>query len=83
MLGELIIACDRDPRQRSALLRTAMWIGYLLAGMGAVRLDCVGANLRVVTYNIDADTGGADGALGGVYAGPGLTTVLQAIGKDI
>lgn len=38
-------------------------------------------NLRVVTYNIDADTGGADGDIGGVYSGPGLTTVLQAIGN--
>lgn len=37
--------------------------------------------LRVVTYNINADTGGADGKYGGVYSGPGLTTVLQAIGN--
>src|SRR5262245_43235342 len=37
--------------------------------------------LRVVSYNIDADTGGADGQMGGVYAGPGLSTVLQAIGN--
>ena len=37
--------------------------------------------LRVVTYNIDADTGGAHGARGGDIAGPGLTTVLQAIGN--
>src|SRR4051794_20947111 len=38
-------------------------------------------SLRVVTYNIDADTGGADGSMGGVYAGPGLSTVLQGIGN--
>lgn len=38
-------------------------------------------SLRVVTYNIDADTGGAPGEAGGVYSGPGLTTVLQAIGN--
>jgi hypothetical protein len=37
--------------------------------------------LRIVNYNIDADSGKADGALGGVYAGPGLTTVLEAIGN--
>ncbi|HEY1601339.1 MAG TPA: hypothetical protein VGG64_17185 [Pirellulales bacterium] len=34
--------------------------------------------LRIVTYNIDADTNGAAGA----DAGPGLTTVLQAIGSE-
>ena len=38
--------------------------------------------LRVVTYNIDADTGGSVGQLGGPDAGPGLTTVLQAIGNE-
>ena len=37
--------------------------------------------LRIATYNIDADTGGATGAMGGPDAGPGLTTVLQAIGS--
>ncbi len=40
--------------------------------------------LRVVTYNIDADTGGQTGQIGGPTAGPGLTTVLQGIGsKDL
>ena len=34
--------------------------------------------LRIVTYNIDADTNGAAGA----DAGPGLATVLQAIGNE-
>jgi hypothetical protein len=38
--------------------------------------------LRVVTYNVQADTGGANGAIGGPTAGPGLTTVLQAIGNE-
>jgi hypothetical protein len=38
--------------------------------------------LRVVTYNIDADTGGATGQKGGPTAGPGLATVLQAIGAE-
>jgi hypothetical protein len=37
--------------------------------------------LRVVTYNIDADTGGQSGQIGGPIAGPGLTTVLQGIGN--
>ena len=32
----------------------------------------------MVTYNIDADTNGSDGA----DAGPGLTTVLQAVGDE-
>jgi hypothetical protein len=38
--------------------------------------------LRIATYNIDADTGGAVGAMGGPDAGPGLTAVLQAIGQE-
>src|SRR5882724_11609436 len=38
--------------------------------------------LRVVTYNIDADTGGSFGGTGGPISGPGLTTVLQAIGNS-
>src|SRR4051794_40767124 len=37
--------------------------------------------LRVAAYNIDADTGGSTGQKGGPIAGPGLTTVLQAIGN--
>src|SRR3954454_15966275 len=36
--------------------------------------------LRVVAYNIDADTGGASGQMGGPTSGPGLITVLQGIG---
>jgi hypothetical protein len=38
--------------------------------------------LRVVTYNIDADTGGAHGAMGGDISGPGLAAVLQAVGDE-
>ena len=38
--------------------------------------------LRIVTYNVQADTGGANGAIGGPISGPGLTTVLQAIGSE-
>ena len=34
--------------------------------------------LRIATYNINADTGG----LAGSQSGPGLTTVLQAIGSE-
>jgi autotransporter-associated beta strand protein len=37
-------------------------------------------DLRVVTYNIDADTGGTIGQKGGPDGGPGLTAVLEAIG---
>jgi hypothetical protein len=39
-------------------------------------------DLRIVTWNIDADTGGAVGAMGGVDGGPGLSAVLQAIGQE-
>jgi hypothetical protein len=38
--------------------------------------------LRIVTYNVDADTGGGVGQMGGPDSGPGLTTVLQAIGNE-
>jgi hypothetical protein len=37
--------------------------------------------LRVVTYNIDADTGGSGGQAGGPTSGPGLDVVLEAIGS--
>ncbi len=58
--------------QRSAIL--ILWVG-IVAGTATAQ------SLRVVTYNIDADTGGAVGSMGGSQAGPGLTTVLQAIGN--
>ena len=38
------------------------------------------ADLRIVTYNIDADTGGGVGQMGGPDGGPGLSAVLEAIG---
>src|SRR4051794_37013691 len=41
-----------------------------------------GQVLRVITYNIDADTGGSVGQLGGPDSGPGLDVVLEAIGKE-
>jgi hypothetical protein len=37
--------------------------------------------LRVVAYNIDADTSPTIGAMGGPISGPGIETVLQAIGN--
>ncbi len=57
---------------RSAIL--LLWVG-IIAGTATAQ------SLRVVAYNIDADTGGADGSMGGSQAGPGLTAVLQAIGN--
>jgi len=38
------------------------------------------ADLRIVTYNVDADTGGGVGQMGGPDGGPGLIPVLEAIG---
>lgn len=63
---------------RLALIRVA---GAAVVAALLVSLGNAAQTLRVVTYNIDADTGGADGAVGGVYSGPGLTTVLNAIGN--
>ncbi len=48
----------------------------LLASAAAVSA----ADLRIATYNIDADTGGTVGQIGGPDAGPELIPVLEAIG---
>src|SRR4051812_21834835 len=82
MLSEPNIACNRGSRRRLVLVRTARSIGTCLLALALFASTASAQILRVVSYNIDADTGGADGALGGVYAGPGLATVLQAIGNE-
>ncbi|HTQ37388.1 MAG TPA: dockerin type I domain-containing protein [Pirellulales bacterium] len=41
-----------------------------------------GQTLRIATYNLDADTGGQTGQMGGTDAGPGLIPVLEAIGQE-
>ena len=60
-------------RYRFVLLKvsvTAMCLwAFAVAAVGSTE------ELRIVTYNIDADTGSSD-------SGPGLTTVLQAIGNE-
>ena len=50
---------------------------WLAIGVWLLAAASVGSaeTLRIVTYNVDADTGSPD-------SGPGLTTVLQAIGSD-
>src|SRR3954447_1616497 len=53
-----------------------LWSVVLLPALSAVAAQ----TLRVVAYNIDADTGGASGQMGGPTSGPGLITVLQGIG---
>jgi len=58
----------------------------LLASAGFVWLAAIAPalaeDLRIVTWNIDADTGGSVGQMGGVDGGPGLVAVLQAIGQE-
>ena len=39
-------------------------------------------DLRIVEWNVESDTGGAVGQIGGVDAGPGLSTVFQAFGAE-
>ena len=74
--------CGSGCRQRlAALFRSARWVGASLIFVSILASAIDAQTLRVVTYNIDADTGGADGQAGGVYSGPGLTTVLQALGN--
>lgn len=60
---------------------------FLLRALTAVLICVVGfvslaraQTLRIATYNIDADTGGAVGQMGGPQGGPGLVDVLQAMG---
>ncbi|HEY4308584.1 MAG TPA: dockerin type I domain-containing protein [Pirellulales bacterium] len=61
-------------------LRLAILSLAVLAGVQILVDDVRAQTLRVVTYNIDADTGGATGQSGGPTSGPGMATVLQAIG---
>lgn len=69
---------SRTVRLRRLLIQ--LCVASALVGLSALPAEAA-QTLRVVSYNIDADTGGADGAVGGVYSGPGLTTVLNAIGN--
>ena len=67
-------------RRRTALFRGARFVSCSVIAM-AVLISAADAQiLRVVTYNIDADTGGSSGQIGGPTAGPGLDVVLEAIG---
>jgi hypothetical protein len=61
-------------------LRLAILTLAVLAGVQMPVDDVTAQTLRVVTYNIDADTGGATGQAGGPTSGPGMATVLQGIG---
>jgi hypothetical protein len=66
-------------------LSTTAGCRHLILGLGAIvglAAAAEAGTLRIVTYNIQADTGGQNGQLGGPTAGPGLTTVLQAIGSE-
>ncbi len=61
------------------------WWSFLLVVLCGTVIQGTQASaqtLRIVTYNIDADTGGAVGQKGGPDAGPSLSTVLQAIGAE-
>jgi hypothetical protein len=60
-------------RYRLTLLKTVLMTAFSMAfAVGSV---ASAEELRIVTYNIKADTGSSD-------SGPGLTTVLQAIGSE-
>ena len=51
-----------------------LWLAVSVCTLAAVSVASA-ETLRIVTYNVDADTGSPD-------SGPGLTAVLQAIGSD-
>ncbi len=63
---------------RLGLLATICAASHFVLSFSLASAD----TLRIVTWNIDADTGGAVGAMGGVNGGPGLIAVLQAIGQE-
>ena len=58
----------------------ALTAALLLVGAIANLAD--GQTLRIVNYNVDADTGGSMGQMGGTDGGPGLASVLEAIGQE-
>jgi hypothetical protein len=64
------------------LTRFRATLSLVLACLALAPAIASAQTLRVATYNIDADTGGAVGHMGGPDAGPGLATVLQAIGNE-
>jgi hypothetical protein len=68
-------------RASNARLKQLFQASAILLLSVAIVASATAQSLRVVAYNIDADTGGADGSMGGSQAGPGLTDVLQAIGR--
>ena len=70
-----------EPAWQRHSLGTRLFLSLLLLLLISPAV-ALAETLRIVTYNIQADTGGANGAIGGPTAGPGLTTVLQAIGSE-
>src|SRR5262249_7845679 len=75
-VGSLVGVCAMN-------VRFSIWqrlgAGLVIAALLAAE-SAWGGTLRIVTYNINADTFGATGQIGSPTAGAGLTTVLQAIG---
>ncbi len=51
------------------------------AALFLIATTAAGQTLRIVTYNINADTKTSGSGIGTVDGGPGLTDVLQAIGQ--
>jgi autotransporter-associated beta strand protein len=62
-------------RTLPSLKVTAVALSVLMTSAVTSAID-----LRIATYNIDADTGGTVGQIGGPDGGPGLIPVLEAIG---
>ena len=65
---------------KSYSIARALTATLLLVGGIANLAD--GQTLRIVNYNVDADTGGSTGQMGGTDGGPGLASVLEAIGQE-
>ena len=51
-----------------------LWLAVSISTLAAASLGSA-ETLRIVTYNVEADAGSPD-------SGPGLATVLQAIGSE-
>jgi hypothetical protein len=62
--------------------RLIIALAVILALSLSLTTNTNGQTLRIGEYNLDADTGGDTGQMGGTDAGPGLIPVLEAMGQE-
>jgi hypothetical protein len=74
-LDILLIFCMKSHRFATVLVASLLLVH-------GISVTAKSQTLRLVTYNIDADTSSSGSGMGSVDGGPGLTAVLQAIGQE-